>query len=126
MFQPDDDFTRKGCQNPSHYPPTMMVFQRSGWWVCPSCGHRTRISVPTWTMNDKPNFEINPEPILCPSMRYEDGGKVNPNEVLSKISETINDFYQQENIEVQEENYRSPRFDLYKKEQESNGWHYEK
>lgn len=47
MFEPDDeqgwDHT---CQDDRHYPPTLMFFSCSGWWVCPSCGHRTRIYGP--------------------------------------------------------------------------------
>lgn len=43
MFEPDDDFM---CKDPSHYPPTMYYFSQPGWWICPSCGHRTRIVGP--------------------------------------------------------------------------------
>ena len=49
MFEPDEE----SCNDPKHYPPTMMYFPRSGKWVCPSCGHVTRISVPTCTMSHK-------------------------------------------------------------------------
>ena len=35
------------CKDPNHLPPTMMVFSKSGTWVCPSCGHATKIVVPT-------------------------------------------------------------------------------
>lgn len=49
MFEPDDEQSidwDHTCQDSRHYPPTLMFFSRSGWWVCPTCGHRTRIYGP--------------------------------------------------------------------------------
>lgn len=43
MFEPDVD---DRCKDDRHFPPSMMVFFESGWWICPSCGHRTRIYGP--------------------------------------------------------------------------------
>lgn len=48
MFEPDDDdvFSLRGCGDPNHFPPMGLLITRSGWWVCPTCGHRTRIIGP--------------------------------------------------------------------------------
>lgn len=55
MFEPDSDddiFSLRSCGDPNHHPPTLMYFGRSGWWVCPTCGHRTRIiGPPTCTLD---------------------------------------------------------------------------
>lgn len=46
MFEPADPLFIGGCNDPRHYPPNMMVFMQAGWWVCPTCGHRTWIPGP--------------------------------------------------------------------------------
>ena len=34
------------CRDKEHNPPNMIVWGKDGWWVCPSCGHKTRVSTP--------------------------------------------------------------------------------
>lgn len=47
-FEPlgdDDKVWMPACQSPEHDPPSLMLFRKSGYWVCPECGHRTLIRV---------------------------------------------------------------------------------
>jgi len=61
-FVPDDStrtWTQQPCTDPSHFPPGMWVPQTSGWWVCPSCGYKTRVE-PARTICTGPKAPNNP------------------------------------------------------------------
>lgn len=74
MFEPDDDIM---CKDPAHYPPRMYYFSQSGWWVCPSCGHRTRIiGPPTCTMRMNP-YLTNDEWFTSPNSTHNVEDKLN-------------------------------------------------
>lgn len=37
------------CDHPEHFPPNMIVLEPGCYeWVCPSCGHITRFTVPSF------------------------------------------------------------------------------
>lgn len=56
-FIPDTDKwpTSSQCKHPEHLPPSMWCPAKSGTWVCPACGAKTRVELPNrMTVNNLP------------------------------------------------------------------------